>query len=186
MNFEKLKKIIEKVISDINKDNEKFYLEATLQFEILKHLWSDEKLKNKYQIYPEVNIKGFNIKNTIKKEIDIALLDKKGGNVVIELKMPLNGQVPEQMFKFCEDIKFLEELKENNFSKCFAVLVTDNHLFKKGRKIDGIYKYFRNNEPLHGKIRKPTGEKDKIINLKNTYQIKWNKQGKWIYTILEI
>lgn len=33
----------------------------------------------------------------------------------IEIKFPTNGQYPEQMFIFCKDIKFLEELKNNDF-----------------------------------------------------------------------
>jgi hypothetical protein len=30
----------------------------------------------------------------------------KKNNIAIELKIPMNGQVPEQMFKFVQDIKF--------------------------------------------------------------------------------
>lgn len=38
----------------------------------------------------------------------------------IELKYPLNGQYPEQMFSFVKDIKFMEEMKELGFNEAYC------------------------------------------------------------------
>src|SRR3989338_2335071 len=53
----------------------------------------------------------------IKKEIDISVFspDKSKLHYAIELKFPRNGQYPEQMFSFCKDILFAEQLKRSGF-----------------------------------------------------------------------
>src|SRR5229473_5006125 len=52
-----------------------------------------------------------------KREIDISVFsaDKTTLHYAIELKYPRNGQYPEQMFSFCKDIAFAEELKAAGF-----------------------------------------------------------------------
>lgn len=55
-----------------------------------------------------------------------------------------------------------------------------------GKKIDGIYSYFRNKESVHGLIRKPTGKRDEIIEMHGCYDILWNNCGDRKYYLLEI
>jgi len=55
---------------------------------------------------------------TIKKEIDITIFtEDKKEKYAIELKCPLNGQHPEQMYSFVKDIKLMEELRQRGFTK---------------------------------------------------------------------
>ncbi|MDR2407439.1 MAG: hypothetical protein LBE13_04920 [Bacteroidales bacterium] len=99
----------------------------------------------------------------------------------MELKMPMNGQVPEQMFKFVEDIKFLEELKATNlFSKCYLIAVTNDTNFWRGSADGGIYSFFRNNVVLKDKVFKPTGQGKNTVyhQLSGEYSIKWKKLEK--------
>lgn len=110
----------------------------------------------------------------VKREMDICIFnDDKSEKYAIELKFPQNGQYPEQMFSFVKDIAFMERVKEKGFNQTFAVtLVTDKN-FSEGKKIDGIYRYFRSNDVLTGKIQKPTGNTDEHIELKGDYKIQW-------------
>ena len=55
----------------------------------------------------------------IKKEIDISIYLPEQNLLerAIELKFPRNGQYPEQMYSFCKDIVFAEQLKSAGFKK---------------------------------------------------------------------
>jgi hypothetical protein len=133
-----------------------FYIEATFLFKLLMRL---AKIFNEDSIFPERNIDYYklNPKNFSKKEVDIIIDQKGNSTIAIELKMPMNGQVPERMFKFAEDIAFLEELKASGvFSGCYLIVVTNDLNFWQGSKNDGIYAPFRNKVPLKGKIYKPS------------------------------
>lgn len=119
----------------------------------------------------------------IKEEMDIYIYNKNdiSERYAIELKYPLNGQVPEQMYQFAKDIKFMQFLKNKGFSKTYCIVLTDNKNFYMGQqkgRIADIYKYFRSSrEPLTGKIEKPTGkyQKDRpFIHLEKEYPIVWN------------
>jgi len=166
-----------------------FYNEATFQFKLLMQL---SKNFNENLIFPERNIEYYklNSKEYTKKVVDIILENVNNKNIAIELKMPMNGQVPEQMFKFVEDIKFLEELKSSKiFHKCFLVVVTNDTNFWKGLKNDEIYAYFRNKKILNGKIYKPTGENKNIIfyKLNGKYIVEWKMLNNGFgYFIIEI
>ena len=87
-----------------------YFVEATFQFNLMMKLVN---IVDESNIFPERNIEyyGLDSKNYTKKIIDIVLGNEKGFNIAIELKMPMNGQVPEQMYSFVKDIRFLEELK---------------------------------------------------------------------------
>jgi hypothetical protein len=116
-----------------------------------------------------------NYKNEfIKREIDIAVFspDKADLKMAIELKFPRNGQIPEQMFSFCKDIAFVEELIDAGFKETGLLIFVDSHLFYQGPK-EGIYAHFRGHEPITGTIKKPTGKKDKYVNIKGNYRIDW-------------
>jgi hypothetical protein len=112
----------------------------------------------------------------IKREIDVILTDRKTDEHqwAIELKYPRNGQYPEQMFSFCKDIVFLEQLKTAGFSNAGLLIFADDHLFCSG-STEGIYGYFRGGRPLHGSVQKPTGKQDAEVTIQGSYTIGWNK-----------
>lgn len=92
----------------------------------------------------ERNVSYFTSDNkTTKKEIDIAVFSEdKTEKYAIELKCPLNGQYPEQMYSFVKDIKFMEELKDRGFNKTATVTLVSDRSFYEGHNNEGIYKYF--------------------------------------------
>jgi hypothetical protein len=177
------------LLKKINFDD--YYIEATFQFKLLMQLG---KIYDENKIFPERSIKAYGLKaeDYTKKEIDIVIEQENNSNIAIELKMPMNGQVPEQMFKFIEDIKFLEELNDSEFfHRCYLIVVTNDKDFWQGNKNDGIYSYFRNDNTLKGKIFKPTGKDEiKAINyheLNGEYKIQWNSlNDNFKYTMIEI
>ena len=80
------------------------------------------------------------------------------------------------MYKFIEDIKFVEQIKELGFNNTYTiVLVKDKCFYCKDSKYSklGIYKYFRSDNMICGRIFKPTAsEKDiKYIDIKGKYSI---------------
>jgi len=153
------------------------YNEAGIQFELailLRKLYS----KQVYKIQLERNINYFELskKNFLKKEMDIvAFSEDKKEKHCIELKFPTNGQYPEQMFKACKDVRFLEQLVNFGFSNSYFMMFTYDHLFYEGgRNHSEIYKVFRDEKIIKGRIRKPTGEKDEILNFEGEYKINWH------------
>lgn len=127
-----------------------------------------------YKVQFERNTKFFGITGTVKHEIDIVIYNENEKHA-IELKYPLNGQYPEQMFSFIRDIKFMEELKEAGFDSTYCLTLVHDKNFYSGQKQDGIYTFFRGNDPVHGMIIKPTGKKDETIYVKGSYIINWEK-----------
>lgn len=104
----------------------------------------------------------------------------------VELKFPRNGQHPEQMFSFCKDIAFLEQLVEVGFGKGFFLGFADDPLFYEGQS-QGIYAYFRNGLTLTGEIKKPTGTQNKTITIRGSYEIEWRPVcGNFKYMLLEV
>ena len=87
----------------------KYFVEATFQFNLMMKLVNIIDGSN---IFPEKNIEyyGLDSKNYTKKIIDIVLENEKDFNIAIELKMPMNGQVPEQMYSFVTWIRIRKEL----------------------------------------------------------------------------
>lgn len=90
----------------------------------------------------------------------------------IELKFPRNGQYPEQMFSFCKDIAFLEELRDAGVPNGALLIFAEDRPFFHGSG-EGIYGYFRGGRPLCGIITKPTGEKNAAVTLRGTYDLNW-------------
>ena len=87
---------------------ENIYNEFSLQHEL--GIFLREKLSNIYKVEFERNVNFFlgkeNSKKLIKKEIDIVVYDKeRDEKIAIELKYPLNGQYPEQMFSLSINTK---------------------------------------------------------------------------------
>ena len=112
------------------------YNEFSLQHEMGIYLRS--ALPN-YKVQFERNVSFFTTDNkTIKKEIDISIFDQsKKEKYAIELKFPLNGQHPEQMYSFAKDIKFMEELVERGFNRAACVVLVSDRPFYEGKSNNG-------------------------------------------------
>lgn len=151
------------------------YNEFSFQHEL--GIYLREKFSEK-KVQFERNAKHFGINDPdlIKKEIDIAVFscDKFELSCAFELKCPRNRQYPEQMYSFCKDIAFLEQLVSAGFKKAYFAVMVDDHLFYSGAKKDGIYSYFRSNNTIAGKIIKPTGNKLEAVCIQGSYIVEWN------------
>lgn len=79
------------------------------------------------------------------------------------------------MFSSCKDIKFLEQLIDSDFTRCFFLMFADDPLFYTGKMESEIYEYFRSKKVINGVIKKHTGKKDSLINIKGNYQIIWKQ-----------
>ena len=130
----------------------------------------------------------FGTKKVRKKEIDISIFQGPVKLASIELKFPRNGQVPESMYSFVKDVKFLEGLtlsknkkSINMFKEGFFICLVDDSLFYQGgSKKNGIYEYFRREEKevrICKETKKPTGKNTQI----KEYTIRLNKEymGEW-------
>ena len=123
-----------------------------------------------------------------KREIDISILSKKTKTLqyAIELKFPRNGQYPEQMYSFCKDIAFAEELKKAGFKSAALMIFADHPLYYQGNTA-GIYGHFRGEQALHGVVQKPTGSKDSNVNIEGSYVVKWEPiVGDLKYALVEV
>ena len=150
------------------------YNEFSLQHELgifLRNNLSNEKV----QFERNVSYFGLNKSNFVKREMDIAVFKNPihDRTMAIELKYPRNGQYPEQMYNFCKDIAFAEQLKLAGFQNAFVVIFADDRLFYDGRKT-GIYSFFRGGSDLTGDVPKPTGSKAEKIHIKGNYSIVWH------------
>ena len=153
------------------------YNEAGIQFELA--IFLREKIKGNYSIQLERNIDYFGMdkRKFLKKEMDIVVFsnDKKERHC-IELKFPTNGQYPEQMFNACKDVSFLEQLTEAGFNNSYFLFFTEDKNFydsQQVRKHNGIYKLFRDQKEIKGKIEKPTGEKKQFLEIHGKYKMNW-------------
>lgn len=179
--------VISAFADDIASGEVEIYNEFSLQHELGIHLRNHFPQK-KVQFERNVSFFGFDKKKFVKKEIDIAIFDSTDSNpkTAIELKYPRNGQIPEQMFSFCKDIAFAEQLRFVGFSEAYVVIFADDRLFYEGRQQDDIYAYFRSGKVLTNAIRKPTGSKDEEIYLHGVYKVKWVPvSGPLKYSIIE-
>ena len=182
-----IKEIINNFWEYKNTNNIEIYNEFSFQHEL--GIYLRNKLSN-YKIQFERNITFFysDAKNTIKHEIDIVIYKQDLSEMyAIELKYPRNGKYPEEMFSFIKDIKFMEEVKELGFNKTFTMTFVEDSKFYQGKIAADIYSFFRGNKTIHGQITKPTGKKDRCINLNGQYKIEWQQlEGKRKYYILEL
>lgn len=122
----------------------------------------------------------------VKKEIDISIVSSDGNErIAIELKFPRNGQHPVQMFKFCQDICFVEQIVAAGFTAGFFIAAVDDPLFYRG-SASGIYSHFRGGVPVHGMIQKPTGKRDEAVNICGTYTVEWRSAGLVKYACIPI
>ncbi len=166
--------ILQPFISSIRKGKVEVYNEFSLQHEVGIFL---RQHFSAYKVQFERNIAyfEFNKNEFIKKEIDITIFSPDNRDLLyaIELKYPRNGQYPEQMFSFCKDIVFIEQLKKAGFINAAVLIIADDPLFYQGGD-GGIYDYFRAGKTLTGKIQKPTGKKDSDLFIEGSYNIQWH------------
>lgn len=174
--------------SDVTKGTVEIYNEFSLQHEFGLCLRSSFGTALKTQFERPVSFFGLNQSNFVKKEIDISVFaPNQSEKYAIELKYPRNGQYPEQIFKACQDICFLEQLRHNGFTKCCFIIVADSPLFYSQGDKTGIYKFFRAGVPIHGNIQKPTGAKDDAVEIIGNYPIVWNDiDNNLKYAVVEI
>lgn len=169
-----LNSLINDFFAHVTSYNVDIYNEFSLQHEL--GLFLREKLPY-YKIQFERNVSFFALKEkTIKKEIDISIfLDDMSEKHAIELKCPLNGQYPEQMYSFVKDIKFMEQLAQGGFDSTYCVSLVSDPLFYQGNIVAPIYRFFRHDNAVYGEVFKPTGERkhDESIILNGKYYFKW-------------
>lgn len=156
------------------------YNEISLQLELgiyLRNSLSDNGYKT-YKVQFERNINSFHPISTpsggfVKKEIDIVIFDgnkpeKSKERYAIELKFPVNGQYPEEMYAFVTDMQFMEEVKVHaDFKETYCITLVEDPKFHTGASCQcdrkGIYQYFRGDKRKHcpvqilGPVYKPTG-----------------------------
>ena len=165
--------ILDDFASQIAKGKTEIYNEASVQYELA--IFLREVIPN-YKIQLERNVSYFelNKKHFEKREIDIVLFNTtKTRKFAIEIKYPLS-EVPIQMYKFCEDIKFLEQLKESGFTDNFFLAITPQSNFWGDRgKTGTIYEKFRKEKELYGTIKNQIGDSKEEVTLKGRHKINW-------------
>lgn len=166
----------------IEEDKVEIYNEFSLQHEL--GIFLRDRLPD-YKVQFERNAKFFGITGTVKHEIDIVIYDDTY-RCAIELKFPLNGQYPEQMYSFVKDIKFMEEMKESGFDETYCFSIVEDRNFYSGEKVDGIYSFFRAGTKIKGTIDKPTGKKPEQIQLNGVYEVAWKNCGTRCYYLVKI
>jgi hypothetical protein len=165
--------------------------EANLQHRLALYL--TKTLPHGSQLIFEWPVHGIlpNAPRLVKKEIDLVVRSPDTNETfAIELKCPRQGQYPEQMFKLCQDLQFLEQLVEHGCDGgVFAMHVVDPLFYSSGSKA-GIYAHFRGGVPLTGRVQKPTGARDEEARLSGTYVPTWSECGGsgryWVQVVTEI
>jgi hypothetical protein len=123
-----------------------------------------------------------------KREIDFSAFSTIDESLAfaIELKYPRSGQHPEQMFSFCKDIAFAEELVAAGFPRSALMIFANDHLFYRG-SAEGIYGFFRGGRPIHGRIQKPKGKKDDEVTIQGSYGVEWHSiSGALKFAMVEV
>jgi hypothetical protein len=156
--LENVEHLVRQFFAHVANPDQTFYNEASLQHELA--LFLRRELPENWRLHIERPASFFRkaAKSLTKKEIDLAIADAALEQVVaIELKCPRQGQYPEQMFKACQDLQFLEELVAKGFSGGLFAMHVQDPLFYEGGSRTGIYAYFRGGVPVCGTIQKSTG-----------------------------
>src|SRR5262245_19978754 len=185
--MESLSELIVPFVGAVSSGHTEVYNEFSLQHELGMHL----RLRMPgYKVQFERNISSFfpSKPQCTKKEIDISIFsaDKRELRYAIEVKYPRNGQYPEQMFSFCKDIAFAEELNAAGFLRTGLLILVDDPNFYRGSP-DAIYGYFRGVRTLNGRVQKPTGAKDAEVTLCGKHYVRWKPvSGAVRYTLIEI
>jgi hypothetical protein len=185
--METIRKLAGSFIDSIASGQTEVYNEFSLQHEL--GIFLRGKL-TEFKVQFERNVSFFfpSKKRFTKREIDISVFtpDRRELAYAIELKYPRNGQYPEQMFSFCKDVAFAEELNASGFRNTGLIIFADDQLFYQGSK-EGIYRFFRGGECLSGQIQKPTGAKDEKVMLGGAYSVEWKPIfGSLHFAVIEV
>jgi hypothetical protein len=186
-----LEPLFQKFFTSVGRDEIEIYNEFSLQHELGIYLRSAIRESNprlKIQFERPASFFGLDHTSLEKKEIDITIFESTTGDKhAIELKYPRKGQHPEQMFKACQDICFLEQLRRYGFGTSFFVMVVDDPLFYSGKGVQGIYRHFRRADTINGLIQKPTGNQDYTLEIRGNYTVSWNiVKGTTRYSVIAI
>lgn len=182
-----LGKLIAKFVESVVSGGIEIYNEFSLQHELgifLRAQFSGDLVQFERNVAYFSQLK----ESFTKREIDIVVFskDKTDLRLAIELKYPRNGQYPEQMFSFCKDIAFAEELHNAGFARTALLIFADDPGFYAGSG-EGIYGYFRTGQTLTGEVRKPTGDTEQSINIQGAYNIEWRPvASSTYYALIEI
>jgi len=160
---------------------DRYTSEFTLQFRICRYIQS---LDSNLVIELESNINRYGLEKFTKKEIDIEYYNNDDKHSCIELKYIRDkGSYNIGMFRFYEDIKFVEELIEfGKFENGYCVLFTSiNKLYTPPNRILNpknkenlkLYESFRIDKQLGGTVSIKTGSLDKSISIKGKYNLNW-------------
>ena len=169
-----LHSITDPFLQEIASGMVEIYNEFSLQHEL--GLFLRTELEDAFRVQFERPTSFFGIVDRLtKREIDISVFNADRSEChAIELKYPRNGQYPEQMFHFCKDVAFLEELvRHGGMAGGMLLIVVDDPLFYGHGSTDGIYGPFRGSTALAGEIRKPTGKRDVVLKIEGTYCVEW-------------
>ena len=167
---------IQRLMNMLRHQDVDIYNEVSLQHELGFCLRHDMPPDFKVQFERAVNHFGIDRHGLVKKEIDITVFSpSRNQKHAIELKYPRNGQYPEQMFKACQDIAFLEQLVNQGFGSSYFIMLVDDHLFFEGPKRDGVFAHFRNNKPISGVVTRPTGTKQEFFRIQGKYLVTWRE-----------
>lgn len=183
-----MKDYITEFLGEVSSGQVDIYNEFSLQHELGIFL---RKKTDSLKIQFERNVAyfGFNKQNFAKKEIDIAVFSPNLDilQCVIEVKYPRNGQIPEQMFSFCNDIQFCEQLRSSGFKEAYVLILVEDKGFYSGKKDTGIYSFFRARKTINGIIQKPTGSEDTQVVISGSYQANWKTvMGELKYLLFKI
>lgn len=159
---------------------DRYTSEFTLQFRICRFLQS---LDSNLVIELESNINRYGLEKFTKKEIDIEYYNNDIRSC-IELKYIRDkGSYNIGMFRFYEDIKFVEELIESGkFQNGYCILFTslkeiyttpNRKLNPKNKENLKLYKSYREKKQLGGTVSIKTGKLDKSISIKGQYNLNW-------------
>jgi len=157
-----------------------FTSEFTIQHRLA--LFLDAYLSKKYECELEVSVEKFGWKNLTKKEIDIVVSSTEERHA-IELKFIRDqGSFNIGIYGVCEDVRFLEELKDGGFeSVCSYVFTTLPDVFTptngapnpKNPQNMSLYVQFRNAKNLQRKIAIKTGALNKEVNFERSHPFSW-------------
>ena len=180
---------------------DEYELQETLICSLRKML-SSVKLDSIFTVDREVRI-DFALNNPkfktkcLKRYIDVVIfkglcIKESEEKYAIELKYPHNGQYPMQMYKFIQDISFMEEAQDmwstgviNPFDGSYCLTFAKDYKFYqtplKERSKLKIYQYFRNtkNIPIPNKPTCPVALKRLTSNIPLHLSLKGNRQIQW-------
>ena len=182
-----MKQIVQNFASKVAEGRIEIYNEFSLQHEFGIHLRSKfPSMKVQFERHASFFFSQANLK-FIKKEIDITIFstDKSQIEAVFELKFPRNGQYPEQMFSFCKDICFVEQLKKQDLGQLISsfLLTIDSSMKDILTVSTGSFVVEKS---CMGMFKSQPAKKNESLTINGRYSITWHPAGKGMkYALVE-